>query len=148
MILSGLIAGMALLSLLPEEGYSHLPDSRDGRTDCQIVGGSVFDTRAGRFVRNPGLAVRQGRFVKFSATEPTDKRIELQEDDYILPGLIDCHALYNVKLIRKRREEFNVIPVQYLANGEPSPFHVVNSTQRGCKSCGSESKRETRSGLG
>ena len=48
--------------------------------------------------------------------------IEWTDDDYILPGLVDCHAHYNVKLIRKRREEFSVIPVQYLANGVTVTF--------------------------
>ena len=37
--------------------------------------------------------------------------IELDDSHYILPGFIDCHAHYNVRLIKKRREEFSVVPI-------------------------------------
>ena len=84
--------------------------------------GWIFDTPTAKFIKNPGLAVKNGRFIKYSAAERANKVIEWTDDDYILPGLVDCHAHYNVKLIRKRREEFSVIPVQYLANGVTVTF--------------------------
>ncbi|HEX9653561.1 MAG TPA: amidohydrolase family protein, partial [bacterium] len=43
-------------------------------------------------------------------------------DDYILPGMFDLHAHYNVQLLEKRREEFEVVPIVYLANGVTSTF--------------------------
>ncbi len=48
--------------------------------------------------------------------------VRLGEDNYILPGLIDCHAHYNVRLIKKRREEFEFMPLVYLANGATVTF--------------------------
>ncbi|MFQ5675475.1 MAG: amidohydrolase family protein, partial [bacterium] len=42
---------------------------------------------------------------------------------YVLPGIFDLHAHYNVNLFgRKRREEFHVVPIVYLANGVTSTF--------------------------
>ncbi|MEE2826907.1 MAG: amidohydrolase family protein [Planctomycetota bacterium] len=122
MISSSTLACTALLSLLASSQLSQTPNDQVELTDAQIVGGWVFDSASARFTRNPGLAIRGGRFVKFSASEPTSQRIELSDQDYILPGLIDGHAHYNVKLIKKRREEFNVLPVQYLANGVTVTF--------------------------
>jgi len=122
MIHKSTAACIALLSLLAGSQPDQTPNVQDGLIDVQIVGGWVFDSPSARFIRNPGLAIRGGRFVKFSAAEPTSQRIELSDEDYILPGLIDCHAHYNVKLLRKRREEFDVLPVQYLANGVTVTF--------------------------
>lgn len=93
--------------------------------DTLIVGGHVFQTESGRFVPNTGIAIKDGRFTKigvdpeqFSAKET----IKLGDDKYLLPGLVDCHAHYNVRLINKRREEFAVMPVVYLANGATVTF--------------------------
>ncbi|MCH2182154.1 MAG: amidohydrolase family protein [Mariniblastus sp.] len=122
MIFKETTACIILLSVLAANGFSQPQEKQGGMTDLQIIGGSVFDTPSAKFVRNPGLAVRDGRFVKYSPSTPTAKRIELQDNDYILPGLVDCHAHYNVKLIGKRREEFHVIPIQYLANGVTVTF--------------------------
>ena len=122
MIHNSTAACIILLSLLAGSRPGQTPNVQDGLIDLQIVGGWVFDSPSARFIRNPGLAIRGGRFVKFSAAEPTSQRIELSDEDYILPGLIDCHAHYNVKLLRKRREEFDVLPVQYLANGVTVTF--------------------------
>jgi imidazolonepropionase-like amidohydrolase len=90
-----------------------------------IVGGHRFDTEQKVFLPNQSLAIRNGLIVgfdsppeQFSAT----KTLELEEDDYVLPGLIDCHAHYNVRLIKRRREEFEVMPILYLANGATSTF--------------------------
>ena len=93
--------------------------------DTLIVGGHVFQTESGNFVPNTGIAIKDGRFTKigpdpdqFSAKET----VKLGDDKYLLPGLVDCHAYYNVKLIKKRREEFAVMPVIYLANGATVTF--------------------------
>lgn len=93
--------------------------------DLLIVGGNRFDTAAKTFVPNSAIAIKAGLLAsvdgepaEFSASET----IELTGDDYILPGLVDCHAHYNVRLIKNRREEFEVMPIIYLANGVTTTF--------------------------
>lgn len=93
--------------------------------DLIIHGGNYFDTESGTFRKNAGIAIADGRFVALNAAPKeydAKKTIELEANEYILPGLIDCHAHYNVRLIRKRREEFEVMPVIYLANGVTTTF--------------------------
>ena len=107
-----------LLGTLPVLGQTALQNS----PDLEITGGWVFDTPTAEFVKNRGLAVKQGKFIAYSGIHPTSQKIKLTDEDYILPGLIDCHAHYNVKLIGKRREEFSTIPIQYLANGVTVTF--------------------------
>ena len=93
--------------------------------DTLIVGGHVFQTESGKFVPNTGIAIKDGRFTKIGA-EPDQysakTTVKIGDDKYLLPGLVDCHAHYNVKLIKKRREEFAVMPVIYLANGATVTF--------------------------
>ena len=50
------------------------------------------------------------------------RNIELGKNHFILPGLVDLHAHYNVRLFRNRREEFLVMPIVYLANGATVTF--------------------------
>ncbi len=90
-----------------------------------VLGGHWFDTESGTFQPNEGILITDGRFATIDApvTLPEGvKFVKLSDDHYILPGLIDCHAHYNVKLLQKRREEFHVIPLQYLANGVTVTF--------------------------
>ena len=114
---------MALLILLCSLIGSPVQDQQS--VDTLIVGGHVFQTDSGKFTANSGIAIKDGRFVKTDAeADQFDARetIKLEDDKYLLPGLIDCHAHYNVRLIKKRREEFAVMPVIYLANGATVTF--------------------------
>ncbi len=93
--------------------------------DVLVTGGQVFRTESGEFVPNAGIGIRDGKFVELAvdpAAAQAKQTIQLDDSRFILPGLIDCHAHYNVKLIDRRREEFEVIPVQYLANGVTVTF--------------------------
>ncbi len=94
-------------------------DSKGEKADMIVTGGHYFDVHAGKFKSNSGIAIRNGRFVDATSAE---KIIELDDSQYILPGLIDCHAHYNVRLIKKRREEFEFMPIVYLANGATVTF--------------------------
>jgi len=100
-------------------------DSCRAQPTLVIRGGHVFDTESGTFHQNVGLAVSGDRI--FSQEYPaedisTAQKIVLDDDQYILPGLFDLHAHYNVKLVAKRREEFHVMPIVYLANGVTATF--------------------------
>ena len=96
-----------------------LATAQDGKADTIFKGGHYFDVHSGELQPNTGIAIRDGRFVD---AKTADKIIELDDSQYVLPGLIDCHAHYNVKLIRKRREEFEFMPILYLANGATVTF--------------------------
>ena len=93
--------------------------------DTLIVGGQRFDTQSATFIPNTGIAVKAERFVGVDI-EPEDfaaaQTIQLEDKQFILPGIIDCHAHYNVRLIKKRREEFTYMPTLYLANGATVTF--------------------------
>ena len=93
--------------------------------DLLVLGGKVFRTEEADFKPNVGLAIKDGKFIDVEAVEKkykAAKTIQLKDDDYVLPGIIDCHAHYNVRLIRKRREEYLVVPTVYLANGVTTTF--------------------------
>ena len=93
--------------------------------DTLIVGGQVFQTDSGKFVPNTGITIKDGRFLKIGADPDqvsAKQTVKLGDDKFLLPGLVDCHAHYNVRLIKKRREEFSVMPVIYLANGATVTF--------------------------
>jgi imidazolonepropionase-like amidohydrolase len=93
--------------------------------DVVIIGGWLFQTDNAEFTPNKGIGIRDGRIVSLDAlppNPPAKQTIQLDDSRYILPGLVDCHAHYNVRLIRRRREEFNVTPVVYLANGVTTTF--------------------------
>lgn len=89
-----------------------------------IQGGYRFDTKLGEFVPNKNIEVVDGRFKRLDAGDikADVKKLVLTGGHYILPGLIDLHAHYNVRLLKKRREEFTVMPVVYLANGATVTF--------------------------
>ena len=104
--------------------------------DSVVIGGWVFDTSAGIFRRNQGIGIVDGRFDSLDAgstkdritrnqmvvSVPEDRITQLDDSQFILPGLVDCHAHYNVKLFKRRREEYRVMPVVYLANGTTVTF--------------------------
>lgn len=104
-----------------------LPNVESGQTsvDSLIVGGHVFDSNSKSFQSNTAIAIKDGKIAGIGqAADVYDaaRTIKLKNDQYILPGLIDCHAHYNVRLFKKRREEFSVMPVIYLANGVTTTF--------------------------
>ena len=112
---------LALISL----GLLAQPTLAQDHVDTLIVGGQVFRTDSGTFEPNNGLAIQDGKFslIDFEKELPTAKQVvDLLDGQFILPGIVDCHAHYNVKLIKNRREEFEVMPIIYLANGATVTF--------------------------
>ena len=113
----------SVLFSVPLTGQS--PASSKADIDLLIVGGKVFRTESASFEANPGIAIDDGKFVDVKARPARfdpKQTIELGDNDFILPGIVDCHAHYNVRLIRRRREEYHVVPIVYLANGVTSTF--------------------------
>lgn len=92
-----------------------------------VQGGWLFDATGDSRVRYHGIHIVNGRLhaVHLTPTRrlPADiPRLQLGDDETILPGLIDLHAHYNMTLHEKRREETVAMPVIYLANGVTTTF--------------------------
>src|SRR5687768_3608509 len=100
-----------------------------GQTPVIIRGGWVFTATSDQVVRNRGIFVRGGVFqVVNGDIAPADTQgarvITLADSDYVLPGLIDVHAHYNMTLGPNgvRSDEYRYNPIIFLANGVTSTF--------------------------
>ncbi len=93
-----------------------------------IRGGWLFDAIRDDVRRNNGIVMVGGRLLSVDAAPSARDLaganvITLGDDDYILPGLFDLHAHYNVNLMGTgRRDETTVQPVIWLANGVTSTW--------------------------
>lgn len=93
-----------------------------------IRGGHYFDVHRSEMVPNHGITVLNGKILAIDgapgAPLPAGARVlEVGDGEYILPGLVDVHAHYNVNLDGSgRRDETVVNPVVYLANGVTATF--------------------------
>lgn len=90
-----------------------------------VTGGHYFDTESGSMVPNSGIIIKSGKFVGVGkALDSTEgfERVELNANQYILPGIFDLHAHYRVTFDGVRRDEVDANPVIFLANGVTSTF--------------------------
>ena len=93
-----------------------------------VTGGRWMDVESGELRPNDGIIAIGGRLLSVGSLDvPLDlgaaERIALDDDQVVLPGLIDLHAHYNVQLMmRPRREELVATPVLWLANGVTTTF--------------------------
>ncbi len=93
-----------------------------------LRGGWIYDPELKKVTRNRGIVVLNGEF--FTVGVALDggslsgaNVIDLSDDEYAIPGLIDTHAHYDVALVSQRRvDDVRVNPVVYLANGVTSTF--------------------------
>jgi imidazolonepropionase-like amidohydrolase len=96
--------------------------------DVILRGGWLFDSIRDDVRRNTGIVVRNGEYLEVDANltgrDPGSARVvNLADDEYILPGLIDLHAHYAVDLFGAGRvDEYTVNPLLFLANGVTSTF--------------------------
>jgi hypothetical protein len=96
-----------------------------------IKGGWYFDVDEKQMVQNDGILVRGGRFYGIN-NKPSEanmgdyETIELSEDEYILPGIVDVHAHYRMDAFGSENgdeiDEFKYNALIYLANGVTSTF--------------------------
>lgn len=90
-----------------------------------ITGGSFFDVQSGQMIKNEGIVVRSGKFVRVNESMNSIEGYELlqlSDDQYLLPGIFDLHAHYRVTFDGVRRDEVEANPVIFLANGVTSTF--------------------------
>lgn len=103
-------------------------DGRAQEPPLVVTGGRWFDTSSGLLRPNEGIVAVGGRLLAVGSLDvPLDltgaRRLELSDDEVVLPGLIDLHAHYNVQVLgRPRREELVATPVLWLANGVTTTF--------------------------
>ncbi|HEX5437218.1 MAG TPA: amidohydrolase family protein [Gemmatimonadaceae bacterium] len=104
-------------------------DAQGRSPDTVVVkGGWLFDAVSNNVRRNTGIIIVNGKLHEVDANLagrafPGAQVVTLDDDEYILPGIFDMHAHYNVNLFhRQRRDETIVQPVVYLANGVTSTF--------------------------
>ncbi|MEM7782307.1 MAG: amidohydrolase family protein [Planctomycetota bacterium] len=116
---------LALLIIFVPDGVNVFGQETESSDSTLIQGGHYFDTVKQAFRPNIGIGIKNGRIqsVGKKLDRSDYKRIiHLGEHEFLLPGFVDCHAHYNVRLFKKRREEFDVMPVIYLANGATVTF--------------------------
>ncbi len=93
-----------------------------------ITGGQLFDSVADDLRPNRGIAIVGGKFaivdeVIDAARFADAPRLELGDEDTILPGLFDLHAHYNIRVAGLGRiDETEHYAAIYLANGCTSTF--------------------------
>lgn len=99
--------------------------------DVYLKGGHYFDVENLRMAENEGILIRGGRFYKVGSapagSEPEDfEIIELADDEYILPGIVDIHAHFRMDAFGsdslREIDEFKYNTMVYLANGVTSTF--------------------------
>lgn len=96
-----------------------------------IKGGFYFDVHTEQMIENEGILVRGGRFYQVGQSPSKEKEgdyevIELSEDEYVLPGIVDVHAHYRIDAFGSKGleeiDEFKYNALVYLANGVTSTF--------------------------
>lgn len=95
--------------------------------DIVITGGWLFAATSNDRVRNPGILIRAGKFLRvggdMSIAAPNAERIALADTETAIPGLFDLHAHYAVELFGAgRKDETAAYPSLFLANGVTSTF--------------------------
>lgn len=94
-----------------------------------LRGGWIFSGTTDAAVRNRGILVRGGKLLLVDADltgrDTVGARVvQLGDDEYVLPGMFDLHAHYNMTLGEggTREDEYVWNPLVFLANGVTSTF--------------------------
>lgn len=96
-----------------------------------IDGGFYFDVDNRHMVQNAGIMIQNGRIMKIGSLPDTVDTndinvIKLEDDEYILPGIVDVHAHYRMDAFGsdslREIDEFKYNAIVYLANGVTSTF--------------------------
>lgn len=95
--------------------------------DVVVTGGWLFAATSADRVRNPGILIRGGKFLRvggdLSVASPNAERVVVADSETIIPGLFDLHAHYAIELFGAgRKDETVAYPSLFLANGVTSTF--------------------------
>ncbi|MEO5816046.1 MAG: amidohydrolase family protein [Gemmatimonadaceae bacterium] len=119
---------VAAPAILAAQGTGPLAQTT-GQQPVVIRGGWLFTATGNDVVRNRGVLIVGGRLVAvnraITANEIAGARVvDLKDDEYVLPGIFDVHAHYNMTLGANgiRSDEYTYNPLIFLANGVTSTF--------------------------
>src|SRR5690348_9991392 len=77
--------------------------------DIVITGGWLFTSTGSDRVRNSGIVIRAGKFLRvggdLSVAAPNAERIALADTETAIPGLFDLHAHYAIELYNAGRKD-------------------------------------------
>src|SRR5215216_5586032 len=95
--------------------------------DVVVTGGWLFSATSNERVRNPGILIRAGKFLRvggdLSIAAANAERVVVADTETIIPGLIDLHAHYAIELFNAgRKDETTAYPALFLANGVTATF--------------------------
>jgi len=120
---------LAVLLMLSRTTSAEAQNSPMQRQPIVIRGGHLFTGTGDAVIPNRGILIVAGRLMAvdrpITASEMAGARIiDLRETEYVLPGLFDVHAHYNMTLGQNglRSDEYTNNPLIFLANGVTSTF--------------------------
>lgn len=89
-----------------------------------IEGGWVFTGHSDRVEKNEGIHIRNGKIFSLKKVNSnwSYDTLQLGDQDYILPGMIDLHAHYRVQFEDQVYDDTLAQPLIFLANGVTSTF--------------------------
>ncbi|MES2359266.1 MAG: amidohydrolase family protein [Gemmatimonadota bacterium] len=95
--------------------------------DVLVTGGWLFASTGNQRVRNPGILIRAGKFLRvggdLSIAGADAERVQLADTETVIPGLFDLHAHYAMDLFNAgRKDETTAYPSLFLANGVTSTW--------------------------
>jgi imidazolonepropionase-like amidohydrolase len=121
-ILTAAVLGATFSSAVAAQSPQH-------QQNVVIRGGWLFTGTGNTVIRNRGILVVAGRLMAVDrAITPAEAEgarvVQLRDDQYVLPGIFDVHAHYNMTLGPNglRSDEYTYNPLIFLANGVTSTF--------------------------
>ena len=95
--------------------------------DVVVTGGWLFTSTGNDRVRNPGILIRAGKFLRIggdlSIAAADAERVQVADTETVIPGLFDLHAHYAMDLFNAgRKDETAAYPALFLANGVTATF--------------------------
>ncbi|HSM59447.1 MAG TPA: amidohydrolase family protein [Longimicrobiales bacterium] len=121
----------AILAAVPAEIQAQEPVAGAGGSPLLVRGGLLWDGTGEDARPNPGILIANGTILRIGDGEGAAEGdvpsgadvVDLPDDAFVMPGLLDLHAHYAVDLFGEGRvDEYTVNPVLFLANGVTSTF--------------------------
>lgn len=90
-----------------------------------IEGGRLVQVENGVAIENPGITIVAGKIHEIGTPSRDLPILRLEDDDYILPGLIDLHSHYHVRYDGVTKTDTVVTPKLFWPMVLPPPLLPV-----------------------